>query len=266
MATFEDMGDPASPQTTRERNIGLNGLPSQPTGVDDKTRCIPQEDDENEGSMAHIAKLMTPVTSSEKEVVWLECGRLIELERQLFATLVGQTERDRRIAQLTDELGKIRALLEQAETNVAEATKHAALEQRELQAKLDESLLSRDQVVQELERAQSALQKATFLAAEVNERSLRELAEVHAELEARESELAAVRLRLAEAENGWSKSKGEASTWRSGTQAVAGVIDMDVDRVMWRLMERVRVVEAKIASLPGDGKNMEAMECRNEGL
>ena len=258
------MGDPASPHTTRERNIGLDRLPSQPTGVDDKSRCIPQEGDENEGSMEHLAKLMIPVPSSEKEVVWLECGRLIELERQLFATLVGQTERDRRIAQLTDELGKIRALLEQAEANVAEATKRAALEQRELQAKLDESLLSREQAVQALEQAQSALQKATILAAEANERSLRELAGVHAKLEARESELAAVRLRLTDAE-GWAKSKTGAGTSRAGTQAVAGAIDMDVDRVMWRLMERVRVVEAEIASLRGNGKSMEAMECRNEG-
>jgi division protein CdvB (Snf7/Vps24/ESCRT-III family) len=95
---------------------------------------------------------------------------------------------------------------------------------------------SRDQA---LEQAQSALQRATFRAAEANERNQRELAEVHAKLEARESELAAVRLRLADAEDGWANRMAEAGTSRAGTPAAAGLVNMDVDRVMWRLMERV---------------------------
>jgi low affinity Fe/Cu permease len=294
--------------------------------VDDKPRCVPQEDNDSESSKEHLAKLVTPDTSSEKEVVWLELERLIELERELLAMRAGKAERDRRIAQLTDQLVQKSALLEQAEANVAEAKKRAGLEQRELQAKLDELLLSRDRAEAnaaeakkragleqrelqakldesllsrdqaeanaaeakkraELEQhdlqakldelllsrdqafgqAQSALQKATFRAAEANERSQRELAEVHVKLEARESELAAVRLRLTDAEDGWAKSKVEAGTSRVGTQAAAGLVDMDMDRVIWRLMERVRVVEAEMASLRGNEKSIESMECRNEG-
>jgi DNA repair exonuclease SbcCD ATPase subunit len=324
MATSEDMGRAA--QITHERNPSLNGLPSQPAGVDDKPRCVPQEDNDSESSKEHLAKLVTPDTSSEKEVVWLELERLIELERELLAMRAGKAERDRRIAQLTDQLVQKSALLEQAEANVAEAKKRAGLEQRELQAKLDELLLSRDRAEAnaaeakkragleqrelqakldesllsrdqaeanaaeakkraELEQhdlqakldelllsrdqafgqAQSALQKATFRAAEANERSQRELAEVHVKLEARESELAAVRLRLTDAEDGWAKSKVEAGTSRVGTQAAAGLVDMDMDRVIWRLMERVRVVEAEMASLRGNEKSIESMECRNEG-
>jgi chromosome segregation ATPase len=235
------MDRPASPQITRERDPGLNDRVSQP------------------------AKLLAPDTSSEK--------RLIELERQLLEMRAAQTELDRHIAQLTDHLVKKGALLEQAEANAAEVKKRAGLVQRELQARLDaldKLLLSRDQA---LEQARSALQKATFRAAEANERSQpaceheTELAEVHAKLEARESELAAVRLRLTDAEDGWAKSKAwqaEADTLRAQT-AAAGLVNTEVDRVMHRLMERMRSMEAEMSLLRGNEKSIESMECRNEG-
>ncbi len=73
--------------------------------------------------------------------------------------LAAQTERDRRIAQLTDELAQNSALLKQSEANAQ-----------------------------------------------------RELAEVRGELEVRKSELAALHLRLKDAESGWAKSKAEAGT------------------------------------------------------
>ena len=183
--------------------------------------------------------------ASEKEAARSEHERIADLERQLSETLAER-------AQLTDQLAQKTALLEQAEANAAQAKKRA---QRDLQAKVDELLLSRDQ---SLEQAQSALQKA-------NERSQQELAEVHAKLEASESELTAVRLQLMDAEVGWAKSKAEADTLRAGTQAAAGLVNMDVDRVMRRLMERVRSVEAEMASLRGNEKSIGEMECRNEG-
>jgi hypothetical protein len=258
----EDMRRPASLRNTRERNPSLDGLPSQSTGVDDKPRRVPQEDDDSESSTEHLANHVAPETSSEEEDFWLEHERLIELERQLSAMRAAQSERDRRITLLTDQLIQKNALLEQAEANAAEARKRAILERHELQVKLDGFLVSRDQA---LEQAQSTLQKATIRAAEAKEQSRRELAEVYAKLEARESELAAVRSRVTDAEDGWAKSKAETGTSRVGTQAVAGVVNMDVDRVMWRLMERVRVVEAEMASLRGNEKSIEAMQCRNEG-
>ena len=134
----------------------------------------------------------------------MEDERLIELERHLPAMRAAQTEWVRRIEQLTDELVQNGTLLEQA---AAEAKKRAGLEQRELQAELDELLLSHDQA---LEQAQYALPPhITSRGTEANERSQRELAEVHAKLEARMSELAAVCLRLTDAEDGWAKSKAE---------------------------------------------------------
>jgi hypothetical protein len=261
--TSEDIGSSASRQVTHEKNPSLNCLPSRPTGASGRPRGVPEEDDDGEGSTEHHARLVAPGAPSGKEIAWLEPedGRLIELERQLSETLVAKAERDRRIAELTDELALKNALLEQAEANAAEANKRAGLEQRELQAKLGELLLSRDQA---LEQSQRTLQKVTLRAAEASERSQRELAEVHAKLDARESELATVRLRLTDAD-GWANSKSEADTSRAGTQAAAGLVNMDVDRVMWRLMERVRAVEAEMASLRLNEKSIESMECRNEG-
>ena len=247
----EDMASLASPQITRERNSNLNGLLPQSTGTTSRPRRALEEEDDGEGSTEHHAKfrVVAPDSSSGKEIARLH-GYLVELERQLSETLHAKNDRDRYITQLTDELTLKSALLERAEADAAEAKKRAALEQRELRAELGELLQSRDQ---SLEQAQSALQKATFRAAEANERSQRELTEVHAKLETRESELAAIRLRLSDAD-GLAKSKAE-----------GGLVNMDVDRVMWRLMERVRVVEVEVASLRGNEKIIESMECRNEG-
>ena len=41
---------------------------------------------------------------------------------------------------------------------------------------------------------------------------------------------------------------------RAGTQAAAGLVHMDVDRDMSRLMDRVRAVEVDVASLRGNEK------------
>jgi hypothetical protein len=216
-------------------------------------KATPEEQDRH-------AKLVAPDAPSGKEIARLEDGRLIDLERELLAMRAAQTERDLCIAQLTDQLVQNSALLEQAEANAAEEKKRAGLELRELQAKLDKSLLSHNHA---LEQAQSTLRKAKSRAADADERSQPAcehetvLAEVRAELEA-------VRLRLSDAEDGWAKSKAEADTLRARTQAAAGLINMDVDRVMRRLMERVRSVEAEMSSLRGNEKSIESMECRNE--
>jgi chromosome segregation ATPase len=254
-ATPEELDLPTSQKITHEQNSSLSSLPLQPTGASCRPRCVPEEDDDGEDLTVHHAKLVAPDAPSGQEIARVEDRRLNELERRLSETLVAKTERDRRIAQLTGQLAVRSALLEQA----AEERKRAGLGLRELQAKLDESLLSRDHA---LEQAQSALQKVSC-AAEVNEQSQRELVEMHAKLEAKESELAAVRLRLAYAEDGWAKSKAEADTLRA--QTAAGLVNTDVDQVMHRLLERMRAMELEVSSLRGNEKSIESMECRNEG-
>jgi DNA repair exonuclease SbcCD ATPase subunit len=199
----------------------------------------------------------------------LEHERIADLGRQLSETLA---ERDRHIAQLTNQLAQKGALLERAEANAAEAKKHAGLELLELQAKLNELMLSRDEHLRTLEQAQSALQKATSRAANTDGPSQpaceheTELAEVRAELERKNSELEAVRLRVTDAENRCAKSKAEADSLRAQTAAgAAGLVNTDVDQVIHRLMERMRAIEVEMASRRWNEKSIESMECRNEG-
>ena len=195
--------------------------------------------------------------ASEIEVAGLEHEHITELQQLLSETLAVQTEQDRRLAQLTDELALKSALLEQAETNAAEAKRSAELERREntdrllvqtslvkqkdaalgrLQAEFDELLLSRVQDVSDVDHrlAGSAMQHPTSRTADTDanadkyERSQHafeqvakyetELAEVRAELEAKKSELEVVRSRLMDAENGWAKSRAEAVTGSSQDQ------------------------------------------------
>ena len=202
-----------------------------------------------------------------------------QLEQQLSAMLATQTERDQHLAQLTEELALKSALLE-----AAEAMKGAGLEPRELadwrlaqtslverkdaelvkmQTMLDESVLSRDQHVRTLEQAQKALQKATSRAADADEYEI-ELAKVRAELEASKSELEATRLRLTDAEIGWAKSKTEADTLRA-LNTTTGLASTDEDRITRGLLERMRTMEAEMASRRWNEKSFEEMETRNEG-
>jgi chromosome segregation ATPase len=90
----------------------------------------------------------------------------------------------------------------------------------------------------------------------------RELRNVRAKLEVKESELETVRLRLTDAEKGLTKSKAEADTLRA--QTATGSVNRDEDQVTRRLMERVRALE-EVASKRWNEKSIEEMECRNEG-
>jgi hypothetical protein len=292
----------ASRQITHERNPGPNDRPLELTGVNSKLRRVPEVDG-GEGSTEYHASPRTPPSkealkkmsanvpghkrtepipvastlapprtsraaphsSSEGKVTRLE------LEQQLSVSLAAQTERDHRIAQLTDELALKSALLEQAEANAVEAARRAEPELREhaddrrpmrtslvkqrdvelvdmqarlgdMQVKLDELLLSRDQQIGQYEK---------------------EFANVRTKLEAKESELDAVRLRLTDAEKGLAKRKAEADTLHA--RIAAGSVNGDEDQVTRRFMERARALEAEMVSKRWNEKSIEEMECRNEG-
>ena len=94
----------------------------------------------------------------------------------------------------------------------------------------------------------------------------KELTNARAKLEAKESELEAVRSRLTDAENGLTKSKAGADTSRAHT--ATGSVNRDEDQVIRRLLERMRVLEAEVASKRSNEKtqkSIEEMECSNEG-
>ena len=91
----------------------------------------------------------------------------------------------------------------------------------------------------------------------------KELTNACAKLEEKESELEAVRSRLTDAENGWINSNAEADTSRA--QTATGSVNRDEDRLTHRLLERVRALEAEMASKRWNEKSIEDMECSNEG-
>ena len=204
-------------------------------------------------------------------------------ERQLSAMLATQTVRDQHLAQLpvTERLAPKSALFE-AGANAAEATKHGGLDPRELvdrllvqtslveqknaelvkmQGKLDELVLSRDQHALALEQAQRAHadEYETELA-----KVRAELETKKSELEARKSELEAIRLRLTDAEIGWAKSKTEADTLRA-LNTTTGLASTDEDRITRGILERIRTMDAEMASRRWNDKSFEEMETRNEG-
>ena len=271
--TPEELDHPDYLQIARERVHGSNNLPSLLPGMNDKPRHVPEEGDDSECSADYHGKLVASDVYSTKEVARVDHERIADLERQLSETLTAQTERDRHIAQLSDQLAQKSALLEQSEANAAEANKHARRELRELQAKLDELMLSHDEHLRTLEQAQSASQKATSRAAEANDRSQRaceqigeyetKLAEVRTELEEKKSELEAVRLQLTDAKGGWAKSSEKAD--KLSAQNTAGPVNANEDGVTDGIMERMRAMEAQIASMRWGEKSFEMMECRNEG-
>jgi hypothetical protein len=235
-ATSAVSGHPATLQITHERNPGPNGRPLELAGVNSKPKRVP-EDDVGEGSSEYHAEFAAPHSSPEGEVA------RSELERQLSVSLSDKTERERRIAQLADEPALKSTLLEQAE---ASASNRAGLKLVDMQARLDKLeklLLSHDQQIGQYKK---------------------ELANVHAKLEAKESELEAVRLRLTDVEKGWIKSKAEADTIRA--QTATGSVNKDEDQVTRSLIERVQAIEAEMASRPRgwNEKRIEEMECRNE--
>ena len=232
--------------------------------MNSESRRVP-EDDVSNGSTEYHTKFGAPHSSSSSEVSRLE------LERQLSVLLASQTERDHRIAQLMDELALKSDLPERTEANAVETARRAGSELpehaddrqsmwtslvnqrdvelvdvqarlRDVQAKLEELLLSRDKQVGQYER---------------------DLANVHAKLEAKESELETVRLRLLDAEIGWTKSKAEADILRA--QNATGSMNRDEDQVTRRLVERVRAIETELASKRWNEKSIEEKECRNEG-
>ena len=143
-----------------------------------------------------------------------------------------------------------------------------------MQTKLSELVLFHDRHMRVLEQAR---------AADANEYEI-ELAKVRAELEARKSELEArkfelearkfeleagkfeleaIRLRLTDAEIGWAKSKTDPDTLRALN--TTSLTSTDEDRIARRLLDRMRTMEAEMASLRWSEKNFEAMETRNEG-
>lgn len=145
------------------------------------------------------------------------------------------------------------------------------IEQREaeylnIQAQLDELTQSRDQHVRALDQARTALQTASSRAQEVDGQHQRarerinqletDMAELRGELEARTSEAESAKIRLADVENSWAKSREEADAFRALTTGSLGELldshrdlKADEDRSARGHAEKLQVIEMETASL-----------------
>ena len=224
-------GHPATLQITHEETPGPSGRPLELTGVNNKPRRVPK-DDVSEGSTEYHTNLAAPHSSSEGEVPRLE------FDQQLLAflaaqMLAAQTERDQRITRLSNELARNSALLREHEDRL--------LAQTSLVKQKDVELVDMRARLGQYEK---------------------DLTNVLAKLEANEFELEGVRLRLTNAEKSLTRSKAEAEVLRA--QTATGSVDRDEGQVTRSLMERVRAIEAEIASKGWSEKSIEEMGCRNE--
>ncbi|RDB28537.1 Tip elongation aberrant protein 1 [Hypsizygus marmoreus] len=150
-------------------------------------------------------------------------------------------------------------------------TQTSLLEQREaeelhLRAQVDELTHSQDQHVRALDQARVALQAASSRAEEVDLQHQRareqigtleaDLAELRGELESRTAEADSARVRLADVENSWAKSREEADAFRALTTGSLGELldshrdlKVDEDRMVRGHAEKIQAVEAEAQSL-----------------
>ena len=156
-----------------------------------------------------------------------------------------QAKYDKLLQSRDQELSNVRAELE-AKKSELEAVCLQLADAEKGQTSLNELVTSRDQQVGQYEK---------------------ELANVRGKLEEKKSELEVVRLRLTEAEEGLTKSKAKAGTLHAKNATGSVNKDDSEDQLTRRLMERVRAIEAEMASkrCQWDEKDIEEKECSNEG-
>ena len=139
-------------------------------------------------------------------------------------------------------------------------------EHKQVKSQIQELVLLRDQHIRALDQARTALQAQTSRSEEVDTAHQRarvqvsqlevEFAELRGELEARTSEVESLRIRLAEVENSWAKSREEADAFRALTTGSLGELldshrDLraDEDRHAHAHAEKVEALEMETVSL-----------------
>ncbi|KZT29228.1 hypothetical protein NEOLEDRAFT_1174950 [Neolentinus lepideus HHB14362 ss-1] len=147
----------------------------------------------------------------------------------------------------------------------------SALEQKEaehahLESEVEELSHSLDQDVRALEQTRAALEAASSRSDEVDAQQQRtweqlkqmesDFVDLHGELEARTSEVEALRRRLVETENSWARSREEADAFRVLTTGSIGELldshrrlKADEDRMMWGHAEKIHVLDEETISL-----------------
>ncbi|KAI9060535.1 hypothetical protein FKP32DRAFT_1595287 [Trametes sanguinea] len=185
-------------------------------------------------------------------------------------TLAQSHERDaEEQATLRERNALLETMLREQSEKLLEQTSIA--DQREAdyvkaQSQLDELLHSQDQHIRTLEQTRAALDAASARADEVDAQYSRardriaqleaDIAELRGDLEARNAEVEHARVRLADVENSWAKSREEADAFRAVTTGSLGKLldshhDLraDEDRVARGYQEKIDTLNGELASL-----------------
>ncbi|KIJ65005.1 hypothetical protein HYDPIDRAFT_27741 [Hydnomerulius pinastri MD-312] len=172
-------------------------------------------------------------------------------------------------SELQDRHGAVEAALRDHADRLISQT--STLEQREaehsqVKSQVLELTQLRDQHIRALDQARTALQAQASRSEEVDVAHQRardqisqleaDLAELRGDLETRTSEVESLRIRLAEVENSWAKSREEADAFRALTTGSLGELldshrdlKADEDRHMRGHAEKVEAMEMETASL-----------------
>ncbi len=170
---------------------------------------------------------------------------------------------------LRERHGKLEAKLRDTSDRLLSQT--SLVEQHEAdfltaQSQLDELLREKDQHIHALTQTRAALETASVRAEEVDAQYARareqiglleaDVAELRGELEARTTEVEATRVRIADVENFWAKSREEADAFRAATTGSLGkLLDShhelrsDEDRLTRGYTEKINALQNEVSSL-----------------
>jgi chromosome segregation ATPase len=237
-----------------------------------------------------ISSMMADQDSRDKELA--ELSGALELKEELHeqaearaAEAIRRAERleelHQRVTRDHEDLRGKHATIESAlrEHENRAVNLNSQLEQKEAERssaheQLEDLLRSRDQHVRALDQARTALDAASHRAEEVDAQFQRsreqviqletDMAELRVELDARNSELASTRTRLAETEDYWAKSREEADAFRALTSGSLGELldshkDLraDEDRLTRGHIEKIQAMEVEADSLRNMVKDTE---------
>jgi hypothetical protein len=162
-------------------------------------------------------------------------AELVEMRAKLDELLLS---RDQQVHALEQALQKATSRAADAEERNRRAHEQIALVEQKNAEPVDKLLLSSRSRDQHVRAHEQALRQATTRAADADERS-------RLAWERYETELAAVRLRLTDAENGWAESKREANRLRASALTTTDFVSTNEDRITRESVRRIQAMDAE---------------------
>ena len=255
LAAMESSSDGDVARIERDRTVDLERqLAAALAGQTERDRKIQELNDavSLQTTLLEQAEARADDASKRADSLAQSHDLIVEAERSMREQNVSLNTRFR---DLSDKHLTQTSLVEQHEADSLKA-----------RARLEELSHAQDQHVRTIDQIRVALQAATMRAQEVDVQYSQsreqitqlesEVAELRGELEARSSELDAARVRIADVENSWAKSREEADSFRAATTGDLGkLLDLhqdlksDEDRYTRGHTEKISALQNEVASL-----------------